>query len=298
MRLRQLLRAAALFAPLLAGAQSPVASPFREQRFLSAGVPITFVDTGTGPVVVLLHGNGSNLRRWQENGVLQALAPNYRVIAYDARGHGLSGKPHDPAAYGREYALDVVRLLDHLKVPRAHIVGYSMGAMTTVELLTLHPERVITAVLGGAAGRISPTAARDAQYEEEAAERDRDCISRSQVNRLNPAGAPPMTDSAFRAQRDACLANPFMDGKALAASSRSSMGRVITQAQVAAIRVPLLGIVGSRDPYLDDFRKFAQWNPSLVLVTVQDGTHYTVMYDGAPMSAAIRTWLGVHRGDR
>ncbi|MBU6365230.1 MAG: hypothetical protein KJT01_03380 [Gemmatimonadetes bacterium] len=41
-----------------------------------------------------------------------------------------------------------------------------------------------------------------------------------------------------------------------------------------------------------------RWNPSLVLVTVQDGTHYTVMYDGAPMSAAIRTWLGMHRDDR
>ena len=65
-----------------------------------------------------------------------ALAASYRVIAMDARGHGLSGKPHDPAQYGPEMGLDVVRLLDHLGLRRAHILGYSMGAHIVAQLVT------------------------------------------------------------------------------------------------------------------------------------------------------------------
>ena len=51
----------------------------------------------------------------------------YRVIALDCRGHGQSGKPQDPGQYGLEMVRDVVRLLDHLNVERAHVVGYAMG---------------------------------------------------------------------------------------------------------------------------------------------------------------------------
>lgn len=277
---------------------TPANAQLREQSFNSNGVPITYVDSGSGPAVVLLHGNGSNMRWWDRNAVLPHLARRYRVIAFDARGHGRSGKPHEPSAYGKEYALDVVRLLDHLKIQRAHIVGYSMGAMTTVQLLTLHPERVVTAVLGGAAGRISPSATFEAQMEKEAKEREVDCISRSQTNRLMPAGTPPMTDSAFAEQRAACFADPFMDGKALAAASRSAVGNSITQQQIARIRVPLLGVVGSLDPYVSDFEKFGRWNPSLVTVTIDDGNHYTVFRQAAPLLAAISTWLGVHADRR
>src|SRR5918998_677025 len=91
--------------------------------------------------------------QWVRTGVLQALAARYRVIAMDARGHGRSGKPDDPARYGPEMGLDVVRLLDHLGIRRAHLVGYSMGAHIVAQLLVTHPERFLTATLGGASGR-------------------------------------------------------------------------------------------------------------------------------------------------
>src|SRR5262249_23725638 len=83
-------------------------------------------------------------------GVIKALAKDYRVIAFDNRGHGKSGKPHDPKKYGAEMVEDAVRLLDHLKLKKAHVAGYSMGAMLTARLLAAHPERVLTATLGGA----------------------------------------------------------------------------------------------------------------------------------------------------
>ena len=78
------------------------------------------------------------------------LAAHYRVVALDCRGHGKSGKPHDPAAYGGEtMGGDVIRLMDHLGIKRTLIMGYSMGARIVTGLLMMHPERLRGAVLGG-----------------------------------------------------------------------------------------------------------------------------------------------------
>ena len=140
---------------------TPPALGAQDQFFDSHGVQIHYVERGAGEPIVLVHGRGESLQSWIDNGVLPDLASDYRVIAIDCRGHGMSGKPHDPKQYGAEMALDIVRLLDHLGISRAHIVGYSMGANITSQLLTVHPERFITATLGGAAGRFRWTANQD-----------------------------------------------------------------------------------------------------------------------------------------
>src|SRR3712207_504342 len=101
----------------------------QDQFFDSNGMRIRYVEQGSGPPVVLIHGfSGSLDTGWVETGVLPKLAADYRVIALDCRGHGQSDKPHDPKSYGRQMSEDVVRLLDHLNISRAHIVGHSMGA--------------------------------------------------------------------------------------------------------------------------------------------------------------------------
>lgn len=93
----------------------------QSDRFVdSNGVQIRYVEQGTGDPIILLHGNSLQLDAWIERGILVNLAKDYRVIAFDARGHGKSGKPRDPKAYGRECAFDVVRLMDHLDIDRAH----------------------------------------------------------------------------------------------------------------------------------------------------------------------------------
>src|SRR5208282_1322320 len=98
-----------------------------------------------------IHGFGANLdMQWVLPGVARALAKGHRVIAYDSRGHGKSGKPHDPKAYGVQMIEDPVRLLDHLKIKKAHVIGYSMGAMIAAKLLAAHPDRLLTVTLGGA----------------------------------------------------------------------------------------------------------------------------------------------------
>src|ERR1700722_17086264 len=96
------------------------------------GVGIAYVTAGSGPDVLLLHGFAADYpANWVAPGVVDALVgAGRRVIGFDARGHGQSDKPHDPAAYDNDaMTRDARGLLDHLGVERVDVVGYSMGAL-------------------------------------------------------------------------------------------------------------------------------------------------------------------------
>jgi pimeloyl-ACP methyl ester carboxylesterase len=116
------------------------------------GVPINYIVEGEGPDIVLVHGFASSLQgNWRGPGIVDALVQSgRRVVALDCRGHGRSGKPHDPEKYGmRRMADDVIALMDHLGVGRADLAGYSMGGMISSRLLVEYPERWRTVILGG-----------------------------------------------------------------------------------------------------------------------------------------------------
>jgi hypothetical protein len=118
--------------------------------FDSAGVKIAYVEAGEGEPVVLVHGlYSSAMMNWEMPGIFDLLAKHYRVVALDLRGHGNSEKPEDESAYGEPMVDDVVRLMDHLKIEKAHIAGYSLGGIIVMKLLVEHPERVTSATLGG-----------------------------------------------------------------------------------------------------------------------------------------------------
>jgi len=108
--------------------------------FDSAGVRIHYTDEGWGTPVLLVHGFGmvANVE-WRMPGLIGALSKEYRVIALDARGHGRSGKPYNPNQYGIQMVEDLVRLMDHLKIEKAHVVGYSMGGFITSKWLPCTP---------------------------------------------------------------------------------------------------------------------------------------------------------------
>jgi pimeloyl-ACP methyl ester carboxylesterase len=127
-----------------------VGTNLRADEFDSKGVKIHYTDQGKGETVILIHGlYSSAAMNWGMPGITAALAKNYRVIALDNRGHGQSGKPEAEGQYGVAMVEDVIRLLDHLHVQKAHIVGYSMGGMIAMKLAVLHPDRVSSVVLGG-----------------------------------------------------------------------------------------------------------------------------------------------------
>ena len=281
-------------------ALAPVQGFAQEKFFDSNGVRIRYVDRGNGEPVVLIHGNGTSLESCVDSGVLPNLARDYRVVALDARGHGKSGKPHDVKAYGPEMGLDVIRLLDHLGIRRAHIIGYSMGAHITAQLLTTHPERFLTATVGGAAGRFTWGKEELERSEEEAREKEKECISRSQIMRLAPVNGPKPTEDEIRKRSAACMADPNQDRFAQAALTRGQRDQMITPAQVAAVRVPTLGVVGSLDDYLRDFDALKKLRPDVKVVVVEGATHGGDRGAGRrpEFIAAVRELLVSHRSSR
>jgi pimeloyl-ACP methyl ester carboxylesterase len=125
--------------------------------FDSDGVRIHFETFGQGRPVLLLHGFASNLRvNWVSTSWTDWLTRNgYMVIAMDHRGYGESEKLHDPACYRTSLmAEDARRLLDHLGIVTAAVMGYSMGARVAAFLATGHGERVAGLVLAGMAGNL------------------------------------------------------------------------------------------------------------------------------------------------
>ncbi len=148
---RAALAAGALLAALTLGATGPVAGASLEDGYFdSAGVKIHYTLQGQGEPVLLIHGfSASGALNWGLPGTTALLAEHYRVIVIDNRGHGRSDKPTGVAEYGTQMVDDQVRLLDHLHIERAHLVGYSMGGMITLNMMAVHPQRVRSAVVGG-----------------------------------------------------------------------------------------------------------------------------------------------------
>lgn len=252
----------------------PSLLPAEEQSFNSNGVRIHFVTKGSGMPIVLIHGRTGSTETWMSNGVFQELAKDHHVIAIDCRAHGTSGRPHDPAQYGREMALDVVRLLDHLQIFQAHVIGYSMGAMITSQLLTLHPERCVSAVLLAGAGRLEWTETEERFYEQIAREEEKLGFSPSLTKRLAPSGTPDLTAEEIAMRSAVALSNPKNDPKAMAALTRSFRDQVIAPEKAAAVKVPTLGIVGSEDPtMLRQLKKLQEYRPAMPLVVIDGAKH-------------------------
>jgi pimeloyl-ACP methyl ester carboxylesterase len=127
------------------------------QTFDSDGVRLAFIDEGAGEPVLLIHGFASSVRtNWIEPGWVSLLTGRgLRVVAFDNRGHGESEKLYERGLYSAPLmAEDARRLMDSLAIPRADVMGYSMGARIAAFLALKHPERVRSAIFGGLGGNM------------------------------------------------------------------------------------------------------------------------------------------------
>jgi pimeloyl-ACP methyl ester carboxylesterase len=114
------------------------------------GVRIAFSSEGSGDPVVLIHGlHASTELNWRNPGIIKMLAQNYRVICLDLPGHGESDKPESKDAYGLQMVQDVARIMQHLKVQKAHIVGYSLGGMVALKFAAVHSDMTLSVTLCG-----------------------------------------------------------------------------------------------------------------------------------------------------
>jgi pimeloyl-ACP methyl ester carboxylesterase len=269
----------------------------RQDKFFdSQGVKIRYIDVGQGEPVVLIHGFSSDLdQSWGNPGTIDRLAADFRVVALDVRGHGKSDKPHDTASYGLPVVEDVTRLLDHLHIAKAHIVGYSMGGAITGKFIALHPDRTISAVFGGSAPRTGWTAQTEKDSEELATSLETGHGIRPLILRLSPPGEPPPSEETIAARSRATLGRN--DALALAAVQRGNKAQVITLADVNGLKMPLLAIIGSADPIKAGVDAFKRVKPELEVVVLEGATHSGER--GAPARPefrdALHAFLAMHR---
>ena len=225
----------------------------------SDGVKIHYLTLGSsGSWVVLIHGYSDTAQRmWLTTGIAPVLARTHRVVALDNRNHGQSDRPQ-PGGGGR--AQDIVELMDHLKIEKAHIHGYSMGGALTGQLLAMIPGRFITAGFGGSGLQETDPALRaQAAALDEAAPKAQGADAaamerfRARVASALPAGSPTLTVPA----------GPLVD--------------------LTALSVPIIAINGAFDsPYAKTHRLWREANV-FQNVILPGKTHLTAIAVGGPM---------------
>ena len=195
-------------------------------------VDITYIDEGDGEAVLLIHGFASNaVVNWLGPGWVKTLTEaGYRAIALDNRGHGGSTKFYQPEHYEPDLmAADALALLNHLAVPQAHVIGYSMGSRIMTFMSLAAPDRLRRLVYGGM-GRNLITGVGGWQPIAAALEAD----DVSQIS--DPTG---LRFRLFADQTDS-------DRRALAACIRPSRQKITAEA-IATIAHPALVAVGTED---------------------------------------------------
>jgi pimeloyl-ACP methyl ester carboxylesterase len=233
--------------------------------FASDGVRIAYTDTGEGAeAVLLIHGFASSVRdNWQNPGWVDFLSSEgFRVVAIDNRGHGESEKLYDPAAYAAPImAEDARRLLDHLGLARADVMGYSMGARITAFLALAHPERVASAIFAGLAGNMVRPMAGTGPI---AAALEAGSIDEVQ----NP------TARTFRAFAE----RTGSDLRALAACIRGGR-EPLSRERIALLRCPVLVAAGSEDVIAGRPEDLAALIPGAESLTVPRRDHMHTVGD-------------------
>lgn len=114
---------------------------------------LRYLDVGSGPAVVLIHGLAGDHQAWRAQ--IDLLRPRYRVIAFDNRGAGGSTQIDEPVST-QDLAADTLQLMDHLQIERAHVVGRSMGGAVAQHMALLAPARVASMVLCASFARLDP----------------------------------------------------------------------------------------------------------------------------------------------
>jgi len=240
--------------------------------FDSDGVEIAFLDEGRGDPVLLIHGFASNVvTNWVDPGWVETLTgAGYRVIAFDNRGHGHSAKLYGTDDYGAPLmAEDARRLLDHLGLARADVMGYSMGARISAFLALAHPQRVRSLVFGGLGLNMVRGVAGTGP------------VARA----LEAASIDEVTNPTARTFR-AFAEQTGSDLKALAACIRSSRAP-ITGGDVGRLTCPVLVVVGALDVIGGSAAALADLIPGARALEIPGRDHMKTVGDKAYKEAVL-----------
>jgi pimeloyl-ACP methyl ester carboxylesterase len=241
-------------------------------KFNSDGVDIAYEVAGEGPPILLIHGFASTGRvNWRDTGWVRTLTDAGRTaITFDHRGHGGSGKLYDPARYAAQEMMgDALRLLDHLEIASADIMGYSMGARIAALIAIHHPERVRKAVFAGLASRMI-TGVGGAEAIAQA---------------LEAGSRDDVTDAAARSFR-VFAEQTKSDLRALAACIRASRATIPAE-ELARIGVPVLVVAGEKDDVAGDVATLVSAIPGARGVELPGRNHMNAVGDRGYKDAVL-----------
>ncbi len=239
------------------------------------GTKLSYDTDGDGVPVLLLHGFATDVyTNWVRPGITDALnRAGFRTIALDQRGHGMSGKPHDDAAYADGAMVkDAKALLDHLGLDRVLGLGYSMGARNLLELIT-QDDRIRAAVLGGVGGNMLEAREFGSAISDAMLAEDKGSITNN-------------------------FAKSFRDFADLTRGDRVALAAVMRQSRpplqgLAEISIPVLILTAEDDPLAHSPEKLAGAIPGARTAKV-GGTHLNVVNNPEFHRTAIE-FLSEHR---
>jgi pimeloyl-ACP methyl ester carboxylesterase len=216
------------------------------------------------------------MQNWKSTGWYGGLtAAGFPIVAMDCRGHGDSGKPHDPASYGHDrMAEDVVAVMDACSLPRAFILGYSMGGFIGLRLLAAHPDRVIKLAIAG----VGETYLKDSITAPEARAALADALLTP-----DPASLTDARAKMFRAFAD----QPGKDRLALAACMRAMSPRLPIET-LAHLQRPVLVVDGDKDDTAGRPEPLAATFANGVAVSIPGRDHMSAVGDKNTRQAVIR----------
>lgn len=233
--------------------------------FDSNGVQINYRDEGGGPAIVLVHGFAASIQNnWVAPGIFDMLVQSgRRAVALDCRGHGQSGKPHDPEAYADNAMVkDVIALMDHLGIEKADLMGYSMGGIISATLMTTYPDRFRSVILSGIG----------------------DALATGGLPRERSAAIARAMESDDGGAQEEETARNFRlfaertgnDLQALAAMQKTPRRHAYDPAAFASVKVPVRIIVGENDTLVGRADKLAAAIPGAKAVYIA-GDHLTAV---------------------
>lgn len=236
------------------------------------------------PCLVLCNSLGTDLSMWDAQA--DALASRFFVVRHDTRGHGLSGTSDAPFGIDR-LGLDVIALLDHLRIERAAVCGISMGGLAGQWLAIHHPQRLTALVLANTAARIGNAEAWQARAA---------LVRRDGMAAVADGAAGRWFTPSFIERETASVAAMVATLRGQHAQGYAACCEALAQAdlrsEVSAITVPTLVIAGEHDPVttVDDGRWLQQQIAGASLATVA-ASHISNVEQPQRFNALLQAFL-------
>lgn len=233
-----------------------------ETGVVAGDVPIYYQIYGSeiAPPVLFIHPFGTHFDEARFEFLINFLA-DYKLIGFDVRGHGRSGKPAESGDYGLNLVADVDRLMDHLKLDDAHIIGASMGGIIGLKFASLHPGKVRSLTLLGQGlvpAENYQTWVQMGKAVVDATERSAEQEATLHIYSGLLTGYPPL---------------------------------LVTESEASLLNIPILIVIGEGDERLESARNLKKIYPATNLIVAPGFIHATILNEDSPFFLAIKGFM-------